>query len=124
MVGNMLSRFTNFLQEDGEKSWRHREAEFEDTYATKKEMVAAWEKGWKCLFEAISSINNHNFDQVVKIRKEEHSITEALNRQLAHYANHTGQIVMLGKMIRGADWISLSIPSGASEDFIKRMFGK
>jgi len=124
LVGNMLSRFSNFLSEDGEKPWRQREAEFEDTYATKKEMITAWEKGWKCLFDAINTINSHNFQQQVKIRNEEHSIIAALNRQLGHYANHIGQIVFLGKMIRGTDWVSPSIPRGGSEAFNKAMFRK
>ncbi|MBT8185684.1 MAG: DUF1572 domain-containing protein [Eudoraea sp.] len=124
LVGNMLSRFTNFLTEDGEKPWRHRESEFEDSYATKKEMLAAWEKGWKCLFEAIASINAHNFNDTVRIRNEEHSIIAALNRQLGHYANHIGQILMLGKMIRGAEWVSPTIARGGSAAFNKAMFGK
>ena len=124
IVGNMLSRFTNFLTEDGEKPWRQREAEFEDTYATKKEMIAAWEKGWKCVFDALSSVNTQNFGTLVKIRNEDHSIMEAFNRQLGHYANHIGQIVMLGKMIKGEEWISLSIPKGGTAAFNKKMFGK
>lgn len=124
LVGNMLSRFTNFLIEDGEKPWRQREAEFENTYASKKEMIAAWDKGWKCLFDAIAAVNSHNFQQTVKIRNEAHTITEAFNRQLAHYASHVGQIVMLGKMIKGADWASPTIPRGGSEAFNKAMFGK
>ena len=124
MAGNMLSRFTNFLIEDGEKPWRQREAEFENTYATKKEMITAWEKGWKCVFDALASVNTQNFDNAVKIRNVDHSIPEAFNRQLGHYATHVGQIVMLGKMIKGADWISLSIPPGGTAAFNKRMFGE
>ena len=124
IAGNMLSRFTHFLTEDGEKPWRRREAEFDDTYATKKEMIAAWDKGWKCLFDAIDTVNTDNFQQTVKIRNEAHSVPEALNRQLAHYAGHVGQIVMLGKMIKGADWASPTIPRGGSEAFNKAMFGK
>jgi hypothetical protein len=124
LVGNMLSRFTDFLTEDGEKPWRQREAEFEDTYATKKEMLAAWEKGWKCLFGALTNLNAHNFNGTVRIRNEEHTVVAALNRQLGHYANHVGQILMLGKMIKGADWISPSIARGGSEAFNKAMFRK
>jgi len=124
LTGNMKSRFTNFLEEDGEKPWRQREAEFEDTYTSKKMMISEWEKGWKCLFDALSFVTMQNIGQVVKIRNEEHSITEALNRQLGHYANHIGQIVMLGKMIKGEDWVSLSIPRGGTAAFNKRMFGK
>lgn len=123
MVGNMLSRWTNFLTEDGEKSWRDRDMEFEEPYTSKSEMITAWEKGWKCLFDALSQINSTNSHNKITIRGEEHSIVEAVNRQLAHYANHVGQIVFIGKMVKGNDWTSLSIPKGASEAFNKKMFG-
>ncbi|SNY99422.1 DUF1572 family protein [Flagellimonas pacifica] len=123
MVGNMLSRWTNFLTEDGEKSWRNRETEFEGEYQSKTEMLAAWEKGWKCLFEALNNINASNFNTKIKIRSEEHTIVEAVNRQLAHYASHVGQIAFVGRMIKGNDWASLSIPKGGSTDFNKKMFG-
>ena len=85
-------------------------------------MIADWEKGWQCLFDAIASINSDNFNRLVKIRNEEHTIVEAVNRQLAHYANHVGQIVLLGKMIKGDSWVSLSIPKGESEVFNKEKF--
>ncbi|MDF0717543.1 DUF1572 domain-containing protein [Muricauda sp. 334s03] len=123
MIGNMLSRWTNFLTEDGEKSWRERDLEFEKPYITKAEMISAWEKGWKCLFEALESINSTNFDSKVFIRGEEHSIIEAINRQLAHYASHVGQIVFVAKLIKGNNWKSLSIPKGESKTFNKKMFG-
>ena len=123
MVGNMISRWTNFLTEDGEKSWRERDMEFEKPFSTKAEMIAAWEKGWKCLFDALAQIDSNNFQHNIKIRNEEHSIVEAINRQLAHYASHIGQIVFVGKMIKCDDWNSLSIPKGASKAFNKKMFG-
>nr|WP_321413825.1 DUF1572 family protein [uncultured Allomuricauda sp.] len=123
MVGNMLSRWTNFLTEDGEKSWRERDMEFEASYTSKSEMITAWEKGWKCLFDALSQIDSTNFQNRITIRGEEHSILEAVNRQLAHYANHVGQIVFIGRMVKGTDWTSLSIPKGASGAFNKKMFG-
>ncbi len=123
MVGNMLSRWTHFLIEDGEKSWRDREMEFEDPYPSKKEMLLAWEKGWQCLFAALDSINPSNFGNKITIRGQEHTIVEAINRQLAHYASHIGQIVFLGKMIKGKDWNSLSIPKGGSKAFNQKMFG-
>ncbi len=122
MVGNMLSRWTNFHEEDGEKPWRHRETEFEATYASKKEMKKAWERGWNCLFDAITSLNEHNFERPILIRNEPHTAFEAINRQLAHYANHVGQIVILGKMRKGESWKSLSIAKGDSENFNSRMF--
>ncbi|WP_067037194.1 DUF1572 family protein [Allomuricauda sp. CP2A] len=124
MVGNMLSRWTNFLTEDGEKPWRDREMEFEAPYATKNEMIVAWEKGWNCLFDALESINPSNFDTKIKIRDEEHTVIEAVNRQLAHYASHVGQLVFIGKMLKGTRWKSLSIPKGDSDAFNQKMFGK
>ncbi len=122
MVGNMLSRWTNFLIEDGEKSWRNREAEFENPYTDKPEMIAAWEKGWHCVFEALQSVNDSNFDTSIKIRSESHTIFEAVNRQLAHYSGHVGQIVFIGKMLRGNQWQSPTIPKGGSEAFNKKKF--
>ncbi len=123
IVGNMLSRWTNFLVEDGEKTWREREMEFEAPYTSKSKMLVSWEKGWNCLFDALDGIDNSNFNCKVKIRNEDHTIVEAINRQLAHYPSHIGQIVFLGKTIKGQDWISLSIPKGESVAFNKRMFG-
>lgn len=124
MVGNMLSRWTNFLTEDGEKSWRQRDNEFKDPYASLSEMIEAWEKGWECVFSALDMIDDSNFEEKVRIRDEEHTIPEALNRQLAHYAYHTGQIVWIAKNIRGAAWESLTIPKGKSEDYNRSMFRK
>lgn len=98
--------------------------EFEEPYTSKVEMLAAWEKGWKCLFDALESINSSNFETKIKIRDEEHTIIEAVNRQLAHYPSHVGQLAFLGKMIKGPSWISLSIPKGGSDSFNKKMFGQ
>lgn len=120
IVGNMLSRFTNFLTEDGEKSWRHRDTEFEDPYSSKSEMMEAWEKGWQCVFDAIQPLNEDMLEKTVLIRNEEHTIIEALNRQLAHYAYHIGQIVYVARILKGNDWKSLSIPKGKSEEFNKK----
>ncbi|HET8573356.1 MAG TPA: DUF1572 family protein [Edaphocola sp.] len=116
MSGNMLSRFTDFLTTDGEKEWRDRDGEFEDTLVTKEEIIAAWEKGWTCLFTAFNSLT----DDVVEngkavIRQEPHSIVAAFNRQLAHYAGHVGQMVYIAKVIQNEGWKSLSIPKGASK---------
>lgn len=122
--GNMLSRWTNFLTEDGEKSWRNRDTEFEHPFALKTEMVTAWEQGWDCLFEALATVNTNNFSASIKIRNEEHTIIEAVNRQLAHYANHVGQIVLLGKMIKGSKWVSLSVSKGESQAFNRVKMGK
>ncbi len=124
MAGNMLSRWTNFLSEDGEKPWRHRDQEFENPPKTKEELLHLWEKGWQCLFDALDTITESNFDHKVTIRGESHSIIEAINRQLAHYASHVGQLLLLGKMIKKQDWAPLSIPKGQSEKFNRQMFGK
>ena len=124
MVGNMLSRWTNFLTEDGEKPWRERDAEFEDPYSSKKEMLEAWEKGWQCVFDALDTIDESNFQNDFFIRGEKHNIFEAVNRQLAHSAYHTGQIIMTAKNILGDKWQSLSIPKGRSREFNKSMFKK
>ncbi|WP_282081516.1 DUF1572 family protein [Aquimarina algiphila] len=120
--GNMKSRWTNFLTEDGEKKWRQRDAEFVNDIKTKEELLIKWHNGWKCLFEALESINDDNFDQPIYVRNIEHSITEAINRQLAHYSYHIGQIVFLGKMITGQQWQSLSIPKGKSSVYNEKRF--
>ncbi|MCX2719978.1 DUF1572 family protein [Lentiprolixibacter aurantiacus] len=124
MVGNMRSRFTNFLTEDGEKTWRNRESEFETTLQNKSELLQAWESGWDCVFHTLDNLKPHQLMQEVKIRNEAHLVIEAINRQLAHYAYHTGQIAYLAKSIRGKDWESMSIPKGESERFNKKMFEK
>lgn len=124
LSGNMLSRWTNFLHEDGEKSWRNRDDEFKSPSNSKKGMLELWEKGWNCLFYALDSINDSNFSALIKIRDQNHTIPEAINRQLAHYASHVGQIVFLGKMIKKGDWISPTIPKGQSKSFNQKMFGK
>ena len=124
LVGNMLSRWTNFLTEDGEKTWRHRDDEFVDSFASKEEMLASWENGWQCLFNAIEPLIEANLEHIIYIRNLGHTVTEAINRQLAHYAYHTGQIVHLGKMINGNAWESLSIPKGNSTAYNKNKFAK
>lgn len=124
MVGNMLSRWTNFLTEDGEKSWRYRDQEFEDNYQSKEELLNDWEKGWNCVFEAITPLTEDHLEQLVYIRNQGHTVTEAINRQLAHYAYHVGQIVFLGKLIKGKQWKSLSIPKGKSKDYNTEKFGQ
>lgn len=122
--GNMKSRWTNFLTTDGEKDWRNRDLEFESVIKSRDELLVKWNEGWECLFEALSDINEQNFDTKVYIRNQEHSIIEAINRQLAHYAYHIGQIVYLGRMIRGSKWKSLTIPKGKSTEFNRAKFKK
>lgn len=122
--GNMKSRWTDFLNSDGEKKWRNRDMEFESVIKTKEELVEKWNDGWKCLFDALDSINEENFDTKIFIRNQEHSIIEAVNRQLSHYSYHIGQIVYIGKMIKAEKWKSLTIPKGKSSEFNKEKFSK
>lgn len=122
IVGNMKSRWTNFLTEDGEKPWRNRDSEFEQPYASKEELLSAWDSGWKLVFAALDGIHTQNFNTPVYIRKEPHSVMAAIHRQLAHYASHVGQIVYLGKSIKGDAWESLSIPKGESEAFNQKFY--
>ena len=115
--GNMLSRWTNFLTEDGEKDWRERDAEFEKTTKTKEELIIKWDAGWDCLFSALNSLTNEDLDKTVYIRREPHTVGEAINRQLAHYSYHIGQIVYLGKMQLKERWVSLSIPKKETQEY-------
>jgi len=124
LTGNMLSRWTNFLTEDGEKSWRNRDLEFKDTYKSKEEILNDWVISWNCVFKALESLKDDDLEQIIYIRNQGHTVTEAINRQLAHYSYHIGQIVFLGKLIKGSQWKSLSIPKGKSEDFNVEKFSK
>ncbi len=122
--GNMLSRWTDFLTSDGEKEWRQREAEFDADIKTREELMEKWNAGWDCLFGALDELNEENFDTVIYIRNMGHTVTEAVNRQMAHYAYHIGQITYIGRMIKGADWQSLSIPRGGSATYNAAKFAK
>ena len=115
--GNMLSRFTDFLTTDGEKEWRNRDAEVENDASTKEELLLKWNEGWTCLFAAIDSLSETDLEKEIFIRNQGHSVTEAMNRQLAHYPYHIGQIVFLGKMLLNENWTSLSIPKGNSVQY-------
>ncbi len=122
--GNMLSRWTDFLTADGEKDWRKRDEEFELMAENRENILEKWEAGWHCLFAALDAINEENFDTLVYIRNQGHTITEAINRQLTHYAYHVGQMVFIGKMIKGNQWNSLSIPKGKSKNYNQEKFSK
>ena len=124
MQGNMLSRWTDFLVADGEKEWRNRDLEFEPVITTRQELISKWNQGWNCLFKALDAINDSNFNRTIYIRNQQHTIVEAVNRQMMHYAYHIGQIVYIGTLIRGDSWISLSVPKGRSEEFNKQKFSK
>ncbi|MBV1924284.1 MAG: DUF1572 domain-containing protein [Flavobacteriaceae bacterium] len=122
--GNMLSRWTDFLTSDGEKEWRDREDEFNNDISTKEDLLLTWEKGWTCLFDSLNSLTSEDLSKEIYIRNMGHSVTEAINRQLSHYAYHIGQIVFLGKLISNENWESLSIPKGDSTIYNKEKFNK
>lgn len=117
--GNMLSRWTNFLTEDGEKAWRQRDEEFEVHNYSKQQLLELWEKGWDCFLNAITPLTENDLLKTVYIREEPLSVIDAINRQLAHYPYHIGQILYIGKIIKDAGWQSLSIEKGKSEDYNK-----
>jgi hypothetical protein len=123
LSGNMLSRWTDFMTADGEKTWRNRDDEFEDaTLKNKAEVLEAWEKGWNCLFEAIDPLTDEDLEHIIYIRNQGHTVVEAINRQLGHYAYHVGQLVLLAKLQKGKAWQPLSIGKGASKDYNKNKF--
>lgn len=118
MAGNMFSRWTDFLTTDGEKPDRNRDMEFVIDQKTGKDAVRAyWEKGWQCVFAALEPLGGEDLEKKVLIRGEEHTVIQAINRQLMHYANHIGQIVFLAKHFRSSEWKSLSIPRNRSAEF-------
>ncbi len=122
--GNMRSRWTDLLTSDGEKPWRDRETEFDNDVRTREAMLAKWEEGWACLFGALEPLTDADLGRIIHIRNEGHTVLEAINRQLAHYPYHVGQIVHIGKMLRGEAWQSLSIPRGGSAAFNADKFNK
>ena len=124
LSGNMLSRWTDFLTSDGEKEWRNRDDEFVDTYESKKELLENWNKGWDCLFNAINPLKPEQLSEIIYIRNEGHSVVEALNRQLAHYPYHIGQIVFYAKLLKKTEWESLSIPKNKSGDYNSEKFSR
>jgi hypothetical protein len=121
LAGNMRSRFTDFLASDGEKPDRRRDTEFETPPKTRAELMAMWEAGWERVFSALTPLTDEHLSQKVYIRSEAHSVTQAINRQLAHYAYHVGQIVYLAKHFAGANWTALTVPRGKSEEFTSRV---
>jgi hypothetical protein len=122
--GNMLSRWTDFLTTDGEKDSRNREGEFEGIVTTKEEVLEEWETGWQCLFDALNTLTDNDLDRIIYIRNMGHSVVEAINRQLAHYPYHVGQIVFIGKVLTDDNWQSLSIPRGNSAQYNAEKFAQ
>jgi hypothetical protein len=121
MAGNMRSRWTDFLTSDGEKPDRNRDSEFEDPPATRDAVMESWETGWRLVFSAIEPLTDADLGRTIMIRSEPHSVMQAINRQIAHYAQHIGQIVFLAKHLAGSNWKALTIPRNKSAEFNRRV---
>ena len=124
MAGNMHSRWTDFLTSDGEKEWRNRDGEFENTINSKVEILTIWNKGWECFFKAIEELKPEQLSQIIYIRNEGQTALDAINRQLAHYPYHVGQIVFYAKMLKKSEWSSLSIPKNKSNSYNAEKFAQ
>lgn len=124
LSGNMISRWTDFLTTDGEKPWRERDTEFETFITSKEELFEIWEKGWSCFFNTINSLEPEQLSGIIYIRNEGQTVLEAINRQLAHYPYHIGQIVFYAKMLKESVWNSLSIPKNKSNSYNADKFSK
>ena len=124
LSGNMISRWTDFLTSDGEKEWRNRDGEFENDIRTKAQVLEVWNKGWDCFFNTINSLSIDDLSKIIYIRNQGHTVMEAINRQLAHYPYHIGQIVFVAKMIANEKWESLSIPHNKSQAYNAEKFSQ
>lgn len=122
--GNMTSRWTNLLTEDGEKSWRDRDAEFENDPMSYEELLTKWEAGWDCFLSALRQLKEEDLPTIIYIRNEGCTVLDAIQRQLAHYPMHVGQMIYLAKMLRQDQWQSLSIPKGNSAAYNAQKFEK
>ncbi|MFZ1592656.1 MAG: DUF1572 family protein [Chitinophagales bacterium] len=123
LSGNMLSRWTDFLNSDGEKEWRNRDAEFENDMDTRQKMMTVWQAGWEVFLQTLNDLTEADLDKMIYIRNQGHTVMEAITRQLAHYPYHIGQIVYIGKLC-ATEWQSLSIPRGNSQQFNAEKFSK
>jgi hypothetical protein len=121
MAGNMRSRWTDFLTSDGEKPDRNRDTEFTDAPVTREALMQLWEQGWQSVFSALEPLSDADLTRTVTIRGEPHSVMQAINRQIAHYANHVGQIVLLAKHLQHANWKPLTIPRNQSANFNQKV---
>ena len=121
MYGNMLSRWTNVLTEDGEKNWRNRDAEFEEVLKTKEGVLNAWNSGWDCVLNTLEKLKPEDVMKTITIRSQPLLVVDAIIRQIDHYGYHVGQIVYIGKVIKDAGWQTLSIPKNKSSEFNKSM---
>lgn len=116
----MVSRWTDIFTSDGEKPDRHRDSEFEGAPETQVEILESWDQGWQVLFDTLESLSGDNLLRTIKIRDADHTVMEAIERQMSHYSYHVGQMVFAGKQIKGDDWKTLSIPKGRSEQYLKK----
>ncbi len=124
MAGNMLSRWTDFLTTDGEKEWRNRDVEFEEQHLSKQQLIDFWEKGWACFLGSLNLLTGDDLLKTIYIRQEAILVADAINRQLAHYPYHVGQIIYIGKIIKDQNWQTLSITKGNSLQYNKQLFSK
>lgn len=124
MWGNMLSRWTDFMTTDGEKPWRKRDEEFENEQMDRATLMKMWEEGWQCVFHALDSITDDDLEKTVYIRNEGHTVLEAINRQIAHYSYHVGQIVYISKLRITKEWVSLTIPRNKSKEYNAEKFSQ
>ncbi|MFO1022679.1 MAG: DUF1572 family protein [Planctomycetales bacterium] len=124
VAGNLLSRWTDFLTSDGEKSWRNRDDEFVDTFDKRDELIAYWETGWQKTFDSLASLSSDDLARTVTIRGEPHSVPLAIQRSLAHSAYHVGQILLIARILAGDHWTTITIPRGASANFNQQVWGK
>lgn len=124
LSGNMCSRWTAFLTTDGEKDWRNRDAEFDNDLQSKAKVLEVWDKGWKCFFDALNGLQPEQLSQLIYIRNEGHTVVEAVNRQLAHYPYHIGQIVFQAKQLKTSNWETLSIAKKASKNYNAEKFSQ
>jgi hypothetical protein len=124
LTGNMVSRWTDLLTTDGEKETRNRDAEFENDLQTKEQVLASWNAGWDCFLSALDGLQPDQLSEIIYIRNEGHTVIEAINRQLAHYPYHIGQIVFYAKQLKNSDWNSLSIPKNNSNNYNAAKFAQ
>ena len=124
LSGNMISRWTDFLSSDGEKPWRKRDDEFEESIQSREDINLRWQQGWKCLMDSLHSLKPEDMEKTVYIRNMGQSVEDAIIRQLAHYASHVGQIIYIARLANEGDWKSLTIPKGESESYNQERFDK
>src|SRR4249920_1453029 len=124
MAGNMLSRWTHFLTTDGEKDWRNRDSEFEEQLLSRQQLIDFWEKGWACFLNSLHNLKEDDLLKTIYIRQEAMPVTDAINRQLAHYPYHVGQIIYIAKIIKDQNWQTLSIAKGSSQQYNQQLFQK